>query len=92
MQGLTQLQATNEEGREDEGEITRIRMKKRNTTKEGDHDVAQAALAAVASSRSRNSLDTRRRNALPKEFRRDVDGNEVDGDNVSALFYDLGLY
>ncbi|KAK2465431.1 hypothetical protein APHAL10511_002785 [Amanita phalloides] len=44
---------------------------RRNTLREGGDDVVQAALAAVASSRSRNSLDTRRRTALPREFRDD---------------------
>ncbi|KAF8628695.1 hypothetical protein AX15_003753 [Amanita polypyramis BW_CC] len=78
VQGLTHIQATNGEGGRNEGDMGRTRMRK-NTNRERENDVAQAALAAVASSRSRNSFETRRRSALLRELQRDTDG--VDREN-----------
>ncbi|KIL66758.1 hypothetical protein M378DRAFT_177614 [Amanita muscaria Koide BX008] len=55
-----------------EDETEPMKLRRRNTVKAEDKDVAQAALAAVASSRSKTSLDSRKRGTLPKEFRHEV--------------------
>ena len=76
VQGLTSLQPP--------GERAEQQVKLRSNTVQGEQkDVPQAALDAMASSRSRTSLDSRRRSALPREFR---DREVVVEDNVSSVY------
>lgn len=66
------------------GEEPRSQVRRNNAIKEGETDVVQAALAAVASSRSRNSLDVKRRHVSPREHRRD---EVVVEDDVSVFYF-----
>ncbi|PFH51234.1 hypothetical protein AMATHDRAFT_47262 [Amanita thiersii Skay4041] len=65
-----------EEGRQHRDPTSSAPSRRRNTIREGavERDVTEAALLAVAASRASNAPDSiRRRSALPKEFREDLD-------------------
>ena len=66
------------------GEDSRSQVRRNNAIREEETDVVQAALAAVASSRSGNSLDVKRRHVLPREHRRD---EVVVEDDVSLFLF-----